>query len=218
MAIDLHKELLNLRREILNMGAVVEQRLRRVIEALEHFDSAVARDVRAADVEIDNIEIQIDSECLRVLALGQPVAGDLRFVLTVMRINSELERIGDYCRGIAKRIVNISMMPAIDLPDTLFELAAGAQQMLADALAALSNEDASLCRQVRRSDDRIDDLNREVFAWCRSEIPRDVENMDAAIEVLSIAQRFERIADVSAAIAGEVIFLVEGNVVRHTRS
>lgn len=217
MAIDLHKELISLRREILNMGAMVEQRVRRVIEALRDGDTAAARDIRASDAEIDSIDSKIDSECLRVLALGAPVAGDLRFVLTVMRINSELERIGDLCRGIAKRIMTLSLQSTIELPTVVFELAEAALSMLSNALAGLANEDASLCREVRRSDDRADDLNREIFAWCRSEIPRHVEQTSAAIDILSIGQRFERIADIASAIAGEVIFLVEGNSVRHTK-
>lgn len=217
MAIDLHKELLTLRREILNMGALVEQRVRSVTEALETGDVDLARQVKSGDAEIDELELHIDSECLRILALTGPVASDLRFVLAVMRINGQLERLGDLARSIAKRIIGINRLPAIEHPPALLDLARAARAMLSDALAAMGNEDAALCRQVRMADERVDDLRREVFHWARTELPRRPEASTTIIEILSVAQKFERIGDVANGIAGDVIFLVEGENVRHTR-
>lgn len=217
MAIDLHKELLSLRREILNMGAIVEQRVRGAVEALENGDLDLARQIKGGDKEIDDLEVHIESECLRVLALGSPVASDLRFVLTVLRIDGQLERIGDLARSIAKRVIGLNVLPTIELPSALVDIGHAARGMLSDALAALSAEDANLCRQVRAADERVDDLRREVFYWGRDEMPKRLDASQAIIDILSIAGKFERIGDLSNNIAGDVIFLVEGAIVRHTK-
>lgn len=217
MAIDLHKELLSLRREILNMGAIVEQRVRGAVEALESGDIELARQIKGGDKEIDDLEVHIESECLRVLALGSPVASDLRFVLTVLRIDGQLERIGDLARSIAKRVIGLNVLPTIELPTALVDIGHGARGMLSDALAALSAEDATLCRQVRAADERVDDLRREVFYWGRDEMPKRPDATQAIIDILAIAGKFERIGDLSNNIAGDVIFLVEGSIVRHTK-
>lgn len=218
MAIDLHKELLNLRRETLNLGAIVEERVRSVAEAIETGDVELARTVKRGDKEIDELEVQIESECLRVLALGGPVASDLRFVLGVMRINSQLERVGDLARSISKRVINVNVLPTIELPRALVDLGHAARGMLSDALAAMSNEDAALCREVRAADERVDDLRREVFYWARDEMPKRAEASQAIIDILSMAQKLERIGDLANNIAGDVIFLVEGEIVRHTKA
>lgn len=217
MAIDLHKELLALRRDLLQMGAMVEQRLRKVVEALETGDTELARQVKKGDREVDEQDLQIESECLRVLALGGPVAGDLRFVLAAMRIDGQLERIGDLARSIAKRIIRLSILPTVELPQALHDMARAAQTMLADALLALTNEDAALCQRVLSADERVDDLRKEVFAWVRQEIPDHPESTQAYIDILSMAQKMERIGDMAHGIATDVIFMVEGNIVRHVK-
>ncbi|MFO0875158.1 MAG: phosphate signaling complex protein PhoU [Phycisphaerales bacterium] len=217
MALDLHKELLNLRREILNMGAIVEQRVRGVVEALLNGDVELARQIKGGDKEIDELEVRIESECLRILALGSPVAGDLRFVLAVMRIDGQLERVGDLARSIAKRVISINILPAVELPQALLDIGQAARNMLSDALAAMGSEDAALCRQVRAADERVDDLRREVFHWARTEMPRNPEATQSVIDILSAAQKFERIGDLANNIAGDVIFLIEGEIVRHSK-
>jgi len=216
--IDLHKELLVVRREILNLGAIVEQRVRGVVEALETGDVELARTIKGGDREIDELELQIESECLRALALGSPVAVDLRFILTVMRINGQLERIGDLARSIAKRVMSINVLPSLELPSSLVDIGHAARQMLSDALAGLSAEDAVLCRRVRAADERVDDLRREIFAWGRNEMPVRPEASKLIIDILSMGQKFERIGDLANNIAGDVIFLVEGEIVRHSKA
>ncbi|HMN94943.1 MAG TPA: phosphate signaling complex protein PhoU [Phycisphaerales bacterium] len=218
MAIDLHKELLTIRREALALGAIVEERVRMVAEAIETGDVELARQVKRGDKEIDDAEVHIESECLRVLALGGPVASDLRFVLGVMRVTSQLERIGDLARSISKRVINVNILPTVELPGSLVDLAHAARAMLSDALAAMSNEDAALCREVRAADERVDDLRKEVFYWARDEMPRRAEASQAIIDILSMAQKLERIGDLANNIAGDVIFLVEGSIVRHSKA
>ncbi len=197
------------------MGALVEQRVNDIVDSLIDSNLATAEAVRNGDDEIDQMEVSIEAQCMRLLALAHPVATDLRFVLAVIRISGELERIGDLARGIAKRIIKLSQVDAVELPSSLIDLAFGSRTMLSDVLSAMGSEDAQLCRQVRRSDQRIDDIHKTVLVWAREEIPKSSESASMAIEFLSIAQRFERIADLAAHVADDVIFLIEGRVVRH---
>jgi phosphate transport system protein len=215
MGVNLHDEMIELRRSLLGMGALVEQRVSRVVDALVEGDLEAAEMVRAGDDEVDRLEVALESQCMRLIALAHPVAGDLRFVLSVIRISSELERIGDLARGIAKRIIKLSQMEPVDVSAPLVDLAFASRTMLSDVLAALSNEDAALCRQVRRSDKRVDDIHKSVLLWGREEIPRHPEQSRAMIEILTMAQRFERIADITTNIAEDVIFVLEGRLVRH---
>lgn len=215
MAVDLQTELVELRRNLLAMGAMVEQRVTKVIEALIDNDVTLAESVRAGDDEVDAAEIDLEAACMRLLALAQPVAGDLRFILAAIRISGELERIADLARGVAKKLIKLAAVPELELPPAMTDLAFATRTMLGDVLAALANQDAALCRQVRRADKRVDDLYKEVLAWGREQIPRHMAATGAAIDILTIAQRFERMADMTTNIAEDVIFLVEGRVVRH---
>ena len=138
--------------------------------------------------------------------------------MAVLRINSNLERIGDKAKTIAKRIIDLTDCQPLSMPAALIEMAHEARKMLSDALTALANEDADLCRHVRMSDDRVDALQKELFNWAHSEIPRHVESTHAVIDVLSISRALERIADLSTNIAEDVIFIVEGSVVRHRKA
>lgn len=217
MAIDLINELTHVRRLILSMAASVEQQVDRALKALVNKDIALARQVRADDLEINTQELEIENECLRIFALSHPVAGDLRFVMAVLRINSNLERIGDKAKTISKRIIDLTDYTPIELPPALIDMARSARKMLSDALTALADEDADLCRHVRRSDDQVDALQKEIFGWAHAEIPANVQSTHAVIDVLSISRALERIADLSADIAEDVIFLVEGAIVRHGR-
>ncbi len=215
MGVNLQTEILEIRRSLLGMGALVEQRVNAVVDALIETNIEIAKSVRQGDDEIDQMEVDIEAQCMRLLALAHPVATDLRFVLSVIRISGELERIGDLARGISKRLLKIAAAQPAEMPPPLIDLAFGARTMLADVLAAMIQEDAHLCRQIRRSDQRIDDIHKSVLLWGREEMPRNAIAATHAIEILGIAQRFERIADIAAHIADDVIFLIEGRVVRH---
>lgn len=217
MPIDLIHELIEVRRLILTMAASVEQQVERSFTALVNKDVALARIVQAGDEEINHLELDIENECLRIFALTHPVAGDLRFVMAVLRINGNLERIGDKAKTIAKRVIDLTDCVPLSLPPSVIEMTVEVRKMLSDALTALSNEDADLCRRVRQSDDRVDDLQRSLFKWAHKEIPQRVESTHAVIDLLSISRALERIADLATNIAEDVIFLVEGSIVRHSR-
>lgn len=216
MAIDLKTEIVSLRRGLLAMGAATEQRLDFAMRALLEQDVAAAAAVKAGDNEIDAMEVDLETQCMKVLALGAPVAHDLRFVLSVVRISADFERIADLSRGIAKKVIRWSdSSRPIEVPGALADMAEASKTMLADVLAALSDEDPELCREVRRADRRVDDLNKEVVAGARQLIQDDVSRTAEGIDLMQIAQRLERIADITTNIAEDVIFLVEGRVVRH---
>jgi phosphate transport system protein len=215
MSVNLQSRVLTLRRNLLALGALVEQRVGCVIEVIRDGDIDLARKVRAGDAEIDQMQLDLEAECMRLLALGSPVASDLRLILTAMRVSNELERIADMCKGISKRVIRLVEAGSYRYPPALVQMAEAATTMLRDVLVAFSNEDIKLCLDVRRADSYIDGLNREVVAWAREWIEQDVEKTAAAIELLAISQRVERLADIVTAIAEDTVFLVEGRLVRH---
>jgi phosphate transport system protein len=215
MSVNLQSRVINLRRNLLALGALVEQRVSSVIEIIRDGDVELARQVRAGDAEIDQMQLELEAECMRLLALGSPVASDLRLILTAMRVSNELERIADMCKGISKRVIRMVESGSYRYPPALVQMAEAALSMLRDVLVAFSNEDIKLCLEVRRADTYVDDLNREVVAWARAWIEQDVEKSGAAIELLAIGQRVERLADIVTAIAEDTVFLVEGRLVRH---
>jgi phosphate transport system protein len=215
MSVNLQSRVINLRRNLLALGALVEQRVASVIEVIRDGDVELARQVRAGDAEIDQMQLELEAECMRLLALGSPVASDLRLILTAMRVSNELERIADMCKGISKRVIRLVESGSYRYPPALVQMAEAALSMLRDVLVAFSNEDIKLCLEVRRADTYVDDLNREVVAWTRAWIEQDVEKSGAAIELLAIGQRVERLADIVTAIAEDTVFLVEGRLVRH---
>lgn len=215
MPVHLQSRIVDLRRNLLALGALVEQRVVSVIEVLRDADVELARKVRQGDAEIDQMQLDLENECMRLLALGSPVASDLRMILTAMRVSNELERIADMCKGISKRVIRLVESGNYRHPPALVQMAEAALTMLRDVLVAFSNEDIKLCLAVRKADNYVDRLNREIVAWSREWIAQDVEKSGAAIELLAVAQRIERLADIVTAIAEDTVFLVEGRLVRH---
>lgn len=215
MAIHLQTRIVDLRRNLLAMGAAVESRVSGVVRALETGDAELARTIKEGDAEIDQMQIELEGECMKLLALSHPVASDLRLIVTVLRISGELERIADHAKGIAKRLIKIDRTGPIEMPRSLVDLAEGTRSMIAEAVATMADPNLDRCLQIRRSDRRIDLLNKEVLTWSREEITRDVAHTAQAIDILSAAQRFERMADIATNIAEDLIFLVEGRIVRH---
>lgn len=215
MAVDLQNDLLSLRRDVLSLGALVEQQVSRTVEAMLSSDEETALAVKQGDAEVDALDLKIEEDCMRLLALGSPMASDLRQILSTIRISGEFERIADLAKGISKRIIKLSKLDAIKLPPALVDMAEATREMVRSALTALTEEDVEICRGIRQADNLVDALNKEILVWSRSEIPRNVDNTTAAIHVLTIAQRLERLADITTSIAEDVIFLVEGRIVRH---
>jgi len=213
---ELSQELTELRRALLTMSAGAEQRVRLALDALILRDIAAAREVRHNDREIDEMEVDVEAECLRILALHQPVATDLRFVLASVRISSELERVADLAKGIAKRVIDLDEHAPVEYPKPLIEMGDATKQMLSDALKALSELDVELAESVRRADKFVDARQRDCFDWADVELPAHIDQAHSIVDVLFIVRALERIGDHATNIAEDVIFHVGGDIVRHT--
>lgn len=198
------------------MSASTEARVSESFQSLLDRDYKLADHVRTSDDEIDKMEVDIESACLRILALFQPLASDLRFVLAAMRINTALERMADLARSVAKRAMKLAERPPITIPVELREMADSTRKGVGDVMLALSQQDAELAKQVRRNDHLIDAKNRELYAWVIREIPGHVDQVQPILDMLLAARTIERIGDTASQIAEDVIFMVGGSIVRHT--
>jgi phosphate transport system protein len=210
-------EMQALKSQLLTMGGLVENRIHRAVEALIHRNEAEARKVIESDVEINNLQIEIDERCLKILATQTPVAVDLRFIAAAMKINSDLERMGDQAVNIAESTLKCLNQPAlkpfIDLP----RMGALAQEMTRDALDAFVRGDAVLARDVLRRDDVVDDLKDQVFRELLTYMMADPGTIERALSLILISRNLERVADHATNIAEDVIFMVEAKDVRHHR-
>ena len=212
-----HREIDQLKQLILKMGTVAEDRLRRACTLLQTMDEEEARRIMVADWEIDDMEIRVEEECLKILALHQPVARDLRLIVSIIKINTELERIADIAVNIAKRIDTIRN----NRPDgfsTLVDYQPMATRVLAmvkTSLDALVTEDAALARQIFLMDDEVNRLRDQAYRTIIAEIDKGGGGGAAGlINLYLIARHLERIGDRSCNIGEEVIYLVEGEIVR----
>jgi phosphate transport system protein len=211
----LERELENLKRRILTLGAKVEERLRMAIKAIEKRDGNLANQVIKADHEIDEIEVDIEEECLKVLALHQPVAIDLRFIISVIKINNDLERIGDLAVNIAERAAFLATQRKLDILFDFPGMAEKAQSMVKSSLDALVNMDSRLAWEVFASDDEVDAMNRDMYIQIQNSIRKNTNRMECLIHLLSTSRHLERVADHATNIAQDVVYMIEGEIVRH---
>jgi len=199
----------------LQMAGLAERAISNAIEALVKRDSSLAEKTIAQDEKINQLEIVIDDLCLRLLALHQPLAADLRFITSAMRINTELERIGDQAVNIAERVISLNqepqLKPYIDIP----EMAEITQDMLRDVLNAFVSGDALLARSVCERDDRVDGLNNQVFRELLTYMMADSKTITRAVHLLIVSRCLERIADHATNIAEGVIFMAQAKVIKH---
>ena len=218
MKIHLQRELESLKKRILSLGAMVEERVRNVIKALETRDAEIAEKIVHSDWEVDEFEVEIEEECLKILALHQPVAIDLRFISAVIKINNDLERIGDEAVNIAERVAYISKRTPVTVPVNYSLMAEKTEAMLKDSLDALVNLDADLANKVRLADDEVDDMHVENYDKVKAAIKVQPERVGYLINLLQISRHLERIADHATNIAEEVIYMVEGVIHRHKKN
>jgi phosphate transport system protein len=213
----LQKELEKIKKRILSLGGMVEERVRMANRAIESRDRALANQIIKTDYEIDELEVEVEEECLKILALHQPVAVDLRFLVAVIKINNDLERIGDQAVNIAQRVENISRRPSVELALDYEHMAEKAASMLRMSLDSLVNLDLELAFEVLTLDDDVDQMAREVYDYIKEEIRKKPDAAGYLINFLFISRHLERIGDHSTNIAEEVIYLIEGEIVRHGR-
>jgi phosphate transport system protein len=215
MAKHLQREIENLKKEILTVGAMAEQSVREAILAVQQRSEALARSVIEKDIKIDRIEVEVEESCLKTLALHQPVAIDLRFIIAVLKINNDLERVGDLAVNIAERALFLATQPQIDVQFDFTAMAAKTQEMLKNSLDALVNLDARLAREVCACDDEIDAMNKQMFLVVQDAINTYPDQVESLIHLLSASRHLERIADHATNIAEDVIYMIEGEIVRH---
>ena len=215
MAKHLERQIDILKQKILFVGTLVEEAIAKAISALVNRDRNLAKLVIDEDSEIDRMEVDVEEEVLKILALYQPVAADLRFVVAVLKINNDLERMGDLARNIAKRVVFLTNGEEIDLPQDLRPMAAMAQKMVKESLDALVNADTLLARRVRDADDDVDKMRRKVQDFCEKQIAGNPEHTELLMRLLSVSRHLERLGDLATNVAEDVIYMVEGEIVRH---
>jgi phosphate transport system protein len=211
----LQRDLDGLKREILAIGTMVEEAITRAIHSLDTRRPDLAREVIAGDREIDLREVKVEDDCLKILALHQPVAADLRFVVAVLKVNNDLERMGDLAVNIAKRSKFLAKHESLKSEIDLELLGHEVNKMVRQSLDALVKTDVSLARQVMAEDDEVDVLHKKTYKIVQRLIKEDPSLTDVAIQMLSVSRSLERISDLATNIAEDVIFLVEGEIVRH---
>jgi len=216
---DVHRhfqtELEELKENLLKMAALVEKAISNAVQALVTMDSKLAKKTLDGEDRINKLEIAIDDMCLKLLALKQPMAADLRFITSAMKIITDLERIGDQAVNIAERAISLNeepqLKPYIDIP----RMAEIAQSMVKDVMDAFVNRDSKLARSVCARDDLVDGLNDQVFRELLTYMMADPKTITRAVHLMIVCRCLERIADHATNIAEDVIFMVDALVIKH---
>ena len=215
MSIHLQRDLDHLRKDILRLGSLVRESTLKSIELFNTQALSLAEEVNTLELHIDELEVEIEENCLKILALHQPVAIDLRFIVVVMKVNNDLERMGDQAVNIAKRVTSLMKEESHTFELPLDAMTDTVQDMVALSLEALVNQDPDLARRVVQIDDLLDDLNAKNYQALRAGVEETPALFSQAMSLATISSNLERIGDLCTNIAEEVIFMVEGKVIRH---
>ena len=215
MSIHLHRDLDNLQRRILSLASAVEQRVEKSIRALMEWDGPLAQSVVESDLTIDLEENEVEEDCLKILALHQPVAVDLRRVAAILKINTDLERMGDLAVNIAERAHALSRGEEVPIPATFRQMTDLTNTMVRDSLDAFVNLNVDLARRVCRMDDEVDRHNLDIINRVIQFMKQNPKNVEPGLHLFSAARHLERIADHATNIAEDVVYLVEGKIIRH---
>lgn len=215
MSFLLHKEIDQLKKQLYSLSAVVEGRVEQALQALIEGDRDLALKVAKGDAEIDNLEVALEEECLKIMALYQPVASDLRFLVSVLKINNDLERVADFAVNLAERSLDLNNLASMRCPYDLRKMARAVQEMLHAALDSVMRQDATLARNAIAMDDVVDTIHRENYRRVKEAIVKDIDSIDAYILYLSISRYLERMGDLATNIAEDVVYHTEGDIIRH---
>jgi phosphate transport system protein len=211
----LDREIERLKEAVLNLSALVEESVYRAIRAVEEGDATLAQQVIDHDTIIDQREVLVEEECLKILALYQPVAIDLRFLVAILKLNSDLERIGDLAGNIASRAKGLSGLPRPASSLDFGPMFAAAKGMLRGSLESLVQLDTRKALEVIRSDEALDEANRANYRAVKGLIRDNPTDLDALLHYLSVSRYLERIGDHCTNIAEDVVYMMEGKIVRH---
>lgn len=216
MAKHLQRDLDQLKREILEVGTLVEEAIAKALRLLSERDARLIDEILDGDLVIDQREVEVEEECLKVLALHQPMAADLRFVIAVLKVNNDLERMGDLAGNIARRSRHSLVRPEpgprlIDFD----ELGQRVLNMVHASLDSLVHQDATKAREVCRLDAEVDEMHRAGYELLKQQMRENPESVEDAVNALTVSRSLERIADLATNIAEDIVFMVDGEVIRH---
>jgi phosphate transport system protein len=215
MPIHLHRDLERLAKEILQVGALVEEATNHAIEALVHRRKELAERVLKGDDLIDRREVEVEVDCLKILALHQPVAADLRYIVSVLKVNNDLERMGDLAVNVAERALYLATHDPLPVRLDFDQMGELVRRMVRDCLDALVRRETDAAWRVIHDDDKVDAINRQMYGTLEQVMSDEPGTIQRAIHTLSASRHLERIADLATNIAEDVIFMVDGEVVRH---
>lgn len=209
------QEIETLKTDIVKMASLAEQAVREAIHALLARDPGIATGVLESENRLNAFEVQIDGEVVDLLALQQPVASDLRLILAAMKINNDLERIGDHAVNIAQSAAKYAAGPALPVHADIPRMAQLTQTMLRQVIDGFIHRDAAVCREVLKDDDVVDELNKTIIGDLVSLVQKEPSHTEQALEIIRVSRNLERIADLATNIAEDVIFIAEAHVVKH---
>ena len=209
------RELESLKTNLAKMGSIAEESLGIALKALLSKDEALAQKVFVMENKINMMEMEIDTAIIDLLALKQPVAGDLRFIIATQKINNDLERVGDHAVNIAESALTLQRLSEVTIPSEIHQMVEIARTMLKEALDSFILVDSALAHTVLRTDDQIDDLNRAMVQHVIEQVESQALTIEGGLELIRISRNLERIGDLSTNIAEDVIFETEARVVKH---
>ncbi len=218
MSVHMQLDFFELHKDLLSMGSRVEDMIHQAVAQLSAPDLGECKTLIDADSEIDHWDVRIEDACLKILALYQPVAIDLRRITTVMKISGELERVADISCNIAERACGLLESPQVGIPDLLKVMADKAVDMLHRGIDAYVDLNSELARKVCQEDDQVDEMNRMLIEHLISQMHKNPGDLDALIHLFSAVRQVERVADHATNIAEDVVYLVEGRIIRHATS
>lgn len=211
------RELHKLKQQLLAMGTLVEDRLKLVLLALKTLDGISAADIAQSDDRVDEMELAVEEECLKILALYQPVAADLRFLVTATRINNDLERIGDEVGNIGNRIIHMATHEKPAFNYDYSDMGAKALKMLSCAIEALINMDVKLAAKVLKLDDEVDALQKQAYDAIKVALAQNSGHAGYLMNMFLVSRHLERIGDLSTNICEDVIYMGRGEIIRHKK-
>jgi len=215
MTLHFHREVDRLIEDLISFGEGIEDQLSLAIDALVEGDVKAARRIRKNDTDLDTIEVEMEEECLKLLALHQPLANDLRQIISVLKINHDLERVGDHAANIAKRVLDLSELPRIEIPKDVLVLSKQARLMLRLSLLSFVESDQMLTNGVFEMDDEVDELHKKLFRLQVEAIHKKPAEAEQRILLLSVCKQLERVGDLASSIAEDVVYLMSGDIIRH---
>ncbi len=211
----LAREIQKLKTQFLFLGGKVEERFDLAVDSLKNMDVNKAKEVIEGDREIDLLEVNLEEECLKILALHQPVAVDLRFIITVLKVNNDLERIGDLAVNVSEVVLYLSKDEQFPIPFDFVAMAQKAGKMFRNSLNALVTQDILLAEKVRKADHEVDLIHKEAYRAISDNMTAYPQRIDCLLHTLGVSIALERVGDLACNIAEDVIYLTDGSIVRH---